>query len=854
MVRKLSLLLFLFSISLFSQDEKRLALVIGNANYDKGVLKNPVNDARLIASTLDSLDFDVILKENLATKRDMTAAIREFGSKRSEYDVAFVYYAGHGIQISGENFLLPTKEVFEEEFDIIDYGVSVQSIMRYLEAQTNEVNILILDACRDNPFESKWYKTRSLKGSGLAKIPAPTGSLIAFSTDSGQTAPDGEGENSQYTLSLVKNMKLENISIDQVFRNVRLEVLELTNGAQRPVENTQLVGNSFLLNKTFSINNSSTEEIINFSNDKLSKGEIKQVIEILNSAADLAAINNKFNDEVILRKKIIEDYSFNKLNDGLPRHFSLEIRNLDYQKISFDDFEKYFENEVFEIYTKNLEILLNFNENKNFNIEEKNYVTSLYFASFTCFEIVRNNYLPELGSIISFPKITIDKDNIKKNSLTLFWFLKNKHLKHRTNPFSNGRYLIKNYDDLNRILISKEKLIFDQFSSKIDIKENQTNTKLFNYTNEIYNDINFELKRSKIDLVLYSNTNNIDDKIDVFNNNFNEYENYFLNKDFELNNYINLTAYPWFSLTIQCFLNRLVFYSPDQNEIKFNRFYRLIENTIQYNKFIKNEIEVLNFDDKLKINEFNSFTKFSGFRPNAYYQLSSYLLSDNDEGKFNDAKKIILEIYDTHISSLTNLISIHKNLKDKNFKILENKNLLNDWEFFSHELLYELYFQYTSNSAFNNNIGDSTLREMMISYEREYKLNYVNQVWVIKYLDFIKNFEGGNGMIFHNFEILTSLKLFELLIDLNFGTIDDLLFLKYANLHVKLQFSSHTNFCFDPNTLLNDLNLIKEANLNSQNFLLNAYVNDLDKFFEKGSSYYYNCLEHYEKEELNMFF
>ena len=344
MVRKLSLLLFLFSISLFSKDEKRLALVIGNANYDKGVLKNPVNDARLIASTLDSLDFDVILKENLATKRDMTAAIREFGSKRSEYDVAFVYYAGHGIQISGENFLLPTKEVFEEEFDIMDYGVSVQSIMRYLEAQTNEVNILILDACRDNPFESKWNKTRSLKGSGLAKIPAPTGSLIAFSTDSGQTAPDGEGENSQYTLSLVKNMKLENISIDQVFRNVRLEVLELTNGAQRPVENTQLVGKSFLLNKTFSINNSSTEEIINFSNDKLSKGEIKQVIEILNSAADLAAINNKFNDEVLLRKKIIEDYSFNKLNDGLPRHFSLEIRNLDYQKISFDDFEKYFEN------------------------------------------------------------------------------------------------------------------------------------------------------------------------------------------------------------------------------------------------------------------------------------------------------------------------------------------------------------------------------------------------------------------------------------------------------------------------------------------------------------------------------
>ena len=238
---------FMFLCLSSAQEEKRLALVVGNANYDKGELKNPVNDARLIASTLDSLNFDVILKENLSTKREMTAAIREFGNRRSEYDVAFVYYAGHGIQVEDENFLLPTKEVFEGEFDVLDYGVSVQNIMRYLEAQTNEVNILILDACRDNPFESTFNTTRSLKGSGLAKMPPPTGSLIAFSTDSGQTAPDGEGENSTYTLSLAKNMLLEDTSIDQVFRNVRSEVLEESGGAQRPVEATQLTGKTFYL-------------------------------------------------------------------------------------------------------------------------------------------------------------------------------------------------------------------------------------------------------------------------------------------------------------------------------------------------------------------------------------------------------------------------------------------------------------------------------------------------------------------------------------------------------------------------------------------------------------------------------
>jgi len=251
MERVIILFTFFISISFFSQEnEKRLALVIGNANYEKGELKNPVNDARLIASTLDSLNFKVILKENLATKREMTAAIREFGSKRPQYDVAFIYYAGHGVQVNDENFLLPTKETFQEEFDVMDYGVSVQNIMRYLKTQTDQVNILILDACRDNPFESKWNTSRSLKSKGLAKIPPPTGSLIAFSTDSGQTAPDGEGDNSIYTVSLAKNMLLEDISIDQVFRNVRAEVLVKTKGYQRPVEATQLTGKTFYLNPT----------------------------------------------------------------------------------------------------------------------------------------------------------------------------------------------------------------------------------------------------------------------------------------------------------------------------------------------------------------------------------------------------------------------------------------------------------------------------------------------------------------------------------------------------------------------------------------------------------------------------
>ena len=116
-----------------------------------------------------------------------------------------------------------------------------------MTAQSNEVNILILDACRDNPFKSNWEQTRSYSGGsetnkGLAKIPPPTGSLIAFSTDAGNTALDGNGENSDYTISLSKNMLLEDTSIDQVFRNVRADVLKLSGGGQRPIEYSQLTG------------------------------------------------------------------------------------------------------------------------------------------------------------------------------------------------------------------------------------------------------------------------------------------------------------------------------------------------------------------------------------------------------------------------------------------------------------------------------------------------------------------------------------------------------------------------------------------------------------------------------------
>ncbi|MDC3221045.1 caspase family protein [Flavobacteriaceae bacterium] len=230
--------------------ERRIALVIGNAAYDKGLLENPVNDANLIAESLNKLGFDVHLHKNLSSRDEMLDAIKDFGRKRADYEIGFVYYAGHGIQLNNENYLLPVKEEFEYEEDVEDNGVSMQRVLRYLEStRENQLNFIVLDACRDNPFESNWNKTRSLKGGGLAKTPPPTGSLIAYSTDHGQTAADGDEGNSLYSKALAEKLLEEDVSIEQVFKNVRTEVLKLSNKTQSPVEESKLTGEVFYMNK-----------------------------------------------------------------------------------------------------------------------------------------------------------------------------------------------------------------------------------------------------------------------------------------------------------------------------------------------------------------------------------------------------------------------------------------------------------------------------------------------------------------------------------------------------------------------------------------------------------------------------
>jgi hypothetical protein len=267
MLRQFTLsLLFLVGITIcFGQSNS--ALIIANFAYEDAPLKTPKADALLIRDSLSSIGFEVTLRENLATQREFVDAIKDFTSRTENSEIRIIYYAGHAMAVDGSNFLMPTEESFNSLEDIEDYGIDVEKIVRYFNNQNVGANILILDSCRDNPFAKSWNLTRS-SGSigGLAKIAAPAGSIIAFSTAYGDVASDGSGSNSPYAESLSNNLTIPNISIERVFALTRESVLDLTSNGQKPVEESQLLGSEILLNPVSTLDNLRLDNLDAFLN------------------------------------------------------------------------------------------------------------------------------------------------------------------------------------------------------------------------------------------------------------------------------------------------------------------------------------------------------------------------------------------------------------------------------------------------------------------------------------------------------------------------------------------------------------------------------------------------------------
>ena len=224
-------LVILFCLSFIpAHASKKIALIIGNANYSIGALNNPVNDANDMASLLKKIGFDEVIVSTNASAIEMNRVLREFGRKLNGSELGLFYYAGHGLQVKGRNYLIPVDADIQAEDEVPFQSIDAGQVLAKMEAAGNPINLIFLDSCRDNPFARSWRSSTS----GLAQMDSLPGSLIAYATAPGATAADGAGRNGVFTGALLKALEKPGEDISIVLRNTAKTVRSETNGEQVP--------------------------------------------------------------------------------------------------------------------------------------------------------------------------------------------------------------------------------------------------------------------------------------------------------------------------------------------------------------------------------------------------------------------------------------------------------------------------------------------------------------------------------------------------------------------------------------------------------------------------------------------
>jgi hypothetical protein len=233
------------------RDGRRIALVIGNGAYRYARrLPNPANDARAMAQALREAGFEVLGPGGAGyvdlDQKAMLRAVREFGQElQKSGGVGLLYFAGHGVQANETNYLIPIDADPDDETELKYQALDLKDALNQFVG--NQLNLVILDACRDNPFKRSFQRTRGGGGDGLRAVEAPSGTLIAYATAPGKTASDGSGANGLYTQELLTAMRTKGLPVEQVFKRVRVAVEERSRGAQTPWENSSLKGDFYFV-------------------------------------------------------------------------------------------------------------------------------------------------------------------------------------------------------------------------------------------------------------------------------------------------------------------------------------------------------------------------------------------------------------------------------------------------------------------------------------------------------------------------------------------------------------------------------------------------------------------------------
>jgi carboxyl-terminal processing protease len=251
----------LAATSFSAQAEPRVALVIGNSNYgsDIGKLANPANDAGLMARALEQTGFKVIRITD-ADQKKMKRAIADFGDQLSAAGpqaTGLFYYAGHGVQVQGQNYLVPVGADIAKEADVDIESVSAEDVMKQMDFAANAVNIIILDACRNNPLQRSFRS--ATRGLAPMRSDSVRGTFIAYSTSPGQTAADGAGANSPYSAALASAIVQPGTGIEEIFRDVRGKVMKATQDKQIPWDSSSLTAPFFFKPSQFNTASQTTE-------------------------------------------------------------------------------------------------------------------------------------------------------------------------------------------------------------------------------------------------------------------------------------------------------------------------------------------------------------------------------------------------------------------------------------------------------------------------------------------------------------------------------------------------------------------------------------------------------------------
>ncbi len=316
--------ILLFTLTLFSQN--KLALVIGNSEYESSPLRNATNDAKDIAIKLINLGFDVTVRTNL-NQDNFECVIRDFTSSITKGDIALFFYSGHGMQVQGENYFIPlNKKIYSEE-EIKYKCTNTGYLLDKLHKSASGTNIIILDACRDNPFSG--FRSSS---KGFTAVIAPSGTIISYSTAPGTMAYDGEGRNSPYTESLLECLDIPNLQIEEVFKEVRNKVISKTFNRQIPWESSSLLKEFYF------------DEDLEFS--PLLYKDLSNVDEIENKNTDDEEFSG--NKGTFIDERDNQEYKWVRIGDQIWMAENLNIGEMVINKKGFSNngiFEKYCNND-----------------------------------------------------------------------------------------------------------------------------------------------------------------------------------------------------------------------------------------------------------------------------------------------------------------------------------------------------------------------------------------------------------------------------------------------------------------------------------------------------------------------------